>query len=161
MRKIVLLAAIVIVVWSAIPVEGAGVDFSGNWILTKRIPNPFGTPVPNVSLIIKQTGNDLDLTQNMADQEQIVESHYTLDGEENINTEPNAAGPVTIRSTSKWNNSTLLVEGSRTFEGPNKTDTTTWKTEYLLSDNGTVLTVSKTIKTPFGEVVVSEVFSRK
>jgi hypothetical protein len=161
MRKMMLLATIVIVGLPATRVKGAGVDFSGNWVLTKRIPNPLGAPVPNVSLIIRQNGIDLEVTQHIADREKTVESHYTLDGAENINTESNAAGPVAVRSKSRWNSSTLVLEGSRTFEGPKKTETTQWKTEYLLSDAGAVLTLSTTIKTPFGEVVVSEVFSRK
>ena len=160
MRRIVILASIAMIS-SMTLVKGAGVDFTGNWALTKRIPSPFGGSVENVALIIKQTGNDLYETRNMPDQKKTIESHYTLDGAENINTEPNAAGPVTIRTTSKWNNNTLVLQGSSTFEGPDKTDTKPWKTEYLLSDDGTALTVSKTIKTPFGEIVVSEVFSRK
>jgi hypothetical protein len=160
MRKTMLLATIVISCFSMALAEGAGVDFSGNWILTKRVPS-FGAPVPNVSLVIKQTDNDLAITQNVVDEEKIIESHYTLDGAANVNTEPNAAGPMTIRSTSKWNNGTLVLEGLSTFEGPKKNATTKWKTEYQLSDNGTLLTVSKTIQTPFGEAVVSEAFSRK
>ena len=160
MRKIVLLVIIVMVGFSMTLVEAASVDFSGNWVLTKRIRS-LGTPVPNVLLVIKQTGNDLAVARIVSDEEKIIESHYTLDGAENTNTESNAAGPVTIRSTSKWNSNTLVIEGSSTFEGPEKTVTNKWKTEYLLSDNGAVLTVSKTIQTPFGEVVASEVYSRK
>jgi hypothetical protein len=90
-----------------------------------------------------------------------IESNYTLDGRENINTEPNAAGPVTIRSTSKWIHGVLVLEGTRTFEGQDKNTTTKWKTEYLLSSGGTLLTVSETHQTPFGEVVISSTFSRK
>ena len=97
----------------------------------------------------------------MADEEKTIESHCTLDGAENTNTVANAAGPVTSRSTSKWNNTILVLEGSSTFEGPDKNVTTKWKTEYLLSDNGAELTVSETHQTPFGEAVISEVFSRK
>jgi hypothetical protein len=161
MRNIVLLVSIAIIALSMTPVKGAGADFSGDWILAKRTPSPFDIPVPDVILIIKQTSNDLDITRILADDEKTIESHYTLDGSENVNIEPNTAGPITIRSTSKWNNNTLIIEGSSAFEGPDKTDTTPWKMEYMLSSNGAVLTVSRTVKTPFGEVVVSEVFSRK
>jgi hypothetical protein len=160
MRKIALLATIVMFGFSMMLVESAGVDFSGNWILTKRIPS-LGAPVPSVSLVIKQAGSDFAVIRNVGGEDKTIELRYTLDGAENINIESNAAGPVTIRSTSTWNNSTLVLEGSSTFEGPDKNDTTKWKTEYLLSDNGAVLTVSRTIPTPFGEVVRSEVFSRK
>jgi hypothetical protein len=160
MKKIVLLAAITIVCISVTFVESADVEFSGNWILTKRIPS-FGEQTPNVVLVIKQNGNDLTVTKNDVDAEKIVESHYTLDGTENVNTEFPLTGPMTIRSTSSWNNSTLVLKGSSTFEGPDKKVTNKWETEYQLSENGAVLTVSRMIKTPFGEVVVSEVFSRK
>jgi hypothetical protein len=161
MKKIALLATIIMIGFSMMCVQGAGADFSGNWVLTKLIPSLIGVPIPNASLVIKQGGNDLEVIRKLADEEKSIKSHYTLDEAENINTEPNAAGTVTIRSTSKWNNGTLVIEGSSTFEGPAKNVTGKWKTEYLLSDNGAVLTVSKTIQTPFGEIVTSEVFNRK
>jgi hypothetical protein len=160
MKKTGFIAAIVVIGFSITPVRSAGLDFSGNWVLARMTPS-YGGPVPNVSLVIKQSDNDLEIVENTADQEKIIQSHYTLDGAENINTEPNAAGTVTIRSTSRWNNNTLVFEGSSTFEGAAQKTSTKWKKEYLLSDNGMVLTVSKTIQTPFGEIVISEVFSRK
>lgn len=141
-------------------VKSADVEFSGNWVLTKRIPS-LGAPPPNVLLVIKQTGNDLTVTQNDIDAEKTIESHYTLDGAENVNSESNAAGPVTIRSTSKWSNSTLVIEGSNTFVGTDNTVTSKWMREYSLSENGAVLTVSEMHQTPFGPAVISLVFSRK
>jgi hypothetical protein len=159
MNRIVLPATLVVVSFS-MTIRAASVDFSGNWFLSKLIPL-FGAKTPNVLLVIKQTGNYLEVTRSMIDEEKTIEAHYTLDGAENINTESNAAGPVTIRSTSKWNNSTLVLEGSSTFAGPDKDVTSKWKTEYLLSEDGAFLTVTETHPTPFGEAVISQVFSRK
>jgi hypothetical protein len=183
MQKTVLYATIAIIGLSIMPVQGAGVDFSGEWILTRITPSPgAGAQVPNVTLIITQTGNGLVVIRNAADEgtapesintpfgsiirnaddrQKSIEYHYTLDGAESINTEPNAAGPVIIRSTSRWNNNTLVLEGTSTFEGSDKSLTTKWKREYLLSDNGAALAVSKTVKTPFGEVAISEIYLRK
>ena len=112
-------------------------------------------------LVINHIGNYFEVTRSMIEDERTVESHYTLDGMENINTEPNAAGLVTIRSTSKWNNNTLVLEGSKTFAGPDGDVTTKWKTEYLISDDGSVLTVIETHPSPFGEAVISQIFNRQ
>jgi hypothetical protein len=146
--------------FSMMLVNAADVDFSGDWILNERIPS-FGAKTPRVLLVIKQTGNDFKVTRNIIDEDKIIESSYTLDGAENINTEPNAAGLVTIRSTSKWNNGALVLEGSSTFSGPNGDITSKWEKEYLLSDDGADLTVTETHPTPFGEAVISQIFSRK
>ena len=160
MRKAMLLAAVLTVGFSVTLVSGAGADFSGKWILSEVNPS-FVAEIPNVLLVIEQTGNVFKVIRVTVDEDKTVESQYTLDGAENINTEPNVAGQATIRSTSTWNNSVLVLEGSSTFTGPDKDVTTTWKTEYLLSEIGEVLTVAKTRQTPFGEVVITEVFTRK
>ncbi len=160
MQRAMLPAIVVAIGFSAMFVNAAGMDFSGDWILSERIPS-FGTKTPNVLLVIKQTGNDFDVARNMIDDEKIIESHYTLDGTENINTKPNEAGLETIRSCSKWNNGTLVLEGTSTFTGPDKDVTTKWKTEYLLSEDGAVLTVIETHPTPFGEAVISQIFNRQ
>ena len=103
----------------------------------------------------------LNPCSSMVDDEKIIESHYTPDGTENINTEPNEAGLITIRSTSKWNNGTLVLEGSSIFAGPDSDVTAKWKTEYLLSEDGAILTMIETHPTPFGEAVISQIFSRR
>ncbi len=133
---------------------------SGNWILSKRIPS-FGAKTPNVLLVIKQAGNHFNVTRSMVYDEEIRESRYTLDGTENINTEPNEASPVTIRSTSKWSNDALVLEGTSSFAGTDTEVITKWKTEYLLSDDGEILTVIETHQIPFGEAVISQIFHRQ
>ena len=161
MKKAMLLAIVVITGFSTVLVHADGVDFSGEWILSELVPLSGAARIPHVSLVIKQTGNDLSVTRHMIDEDRTIESHYTLDGTENINIEANAAGPVTIRSISKWNNGALVLEGSSTFAGPNEDVTTKWKREYLLDDGGAVLTVTETLPTPFGEAVISRIFSRR
>jgi hypothetical protein len=160
MQKAMLLAIILAIGFSPMFANAAGMNFSGGWILSERIPS-FGSKTPNVLLVIKQAGNNFYVTRSMIDDERIIESHYTLDGTENINTEPNEAGLVTIRSTSKWNNGALVLEGLSIFAGPDKDVTTKWKTEYVLSDDGAVLTVIETHPTPFGEAVTSQIFIRR
>jgi len=160
MLKAMLLATVVTVSLSMMLVDAAGVNFSGDWVLRERVPS-VGAKTPQVLLVINQTGNDFKVTRIMIDEDKIVESHYTLDGTENINTDLNEAGLVTIRSTSKWDNGVLVLEGSIIFENQDKDVTNKWKTEYLLSENGTALAVTETHQTPFGESVVSQIFSRK
>ena len=160
MKKAILPAIFVAVGFSAMFVNAAETDFSGEWILSERIPS-FGTKTPDVLLIINQTRDHFDVTRNMMDEEEIIESHYTLDGMENVNTEPDEAGPVTIRSTSKWSSGVLVLEGLSIFASSDKDVTTKWKTEYLLSDDGEVLTVIETHPTPFGETAISQIFKRK
>jgi hypothetical protein len=160
MQKTMLLATAVAVSLSMILVDAAEVDFSGHWVLRERIPSD-GAKTPQVMLVINQTGNDFNVTRIIVDEDKIIESHYTLDGTENINTDQNEAGLVTIRSTSKWDNGALVLEGSITVENPDNNVTNKWKTEYLLSENGSALAVTETHQTPFGETVISQIFSRK
>jgi hypothetical protein len=160
MKRAMLLSSFVAFGFSMMLVYAAGVDFSGEWILSERIPS-FGGEIPQVSLVIEQTGNDLKITRSMIEEDKTIESYYTLDGSENLNTEPNAAGPVTIRSTSKWENGVLVLEGSSIFADPDEVVTTKWKIEYQLTENGETLAATKTIPTPFGDAVVSEIFIRK
>ena len=160
MLKAMLLATVVTVSLSMMLVDAAGVNFSGDWVLRERVPS-VGAKTPQVLLVINQTGNDFKVITIMIDEDKIIESHYTLDGTENINTDLNEAGLVTIRSTSKWDNGVLVLEGSIIFENQDKDVTNKWKTEYLLSENGTALAVTETHQTPFGETVISQIFSRK
>ena len=141
-------------------VNSAGIDFSGTWVLSENIPS-FGIKTPNVLLVIEHTGNVFNVTRVTIDGDKTVESQYTLDGAENINTETNAAGETIIQSISTWNNSVLVLEGTSTFAGTDEDVTTKWKTEYRLSENGAVLTATRTHQTPFGEAVITEVFTRK
>jgi hypothetical protein len=160
MLKAMLLATVVTASLSMVLVDAAGVDFSGDWVLKERIPSG-GAKTPQVLLVSNQTGNDFKVITIMIDEDKIIESHYTLDGTVNVNTDLNEAGLVTIRSTSKWDNGALVLEGSITFENQDKDVTNKWKTEYLLSENGTALAVTETHQTPFGETVISQIFSRK
>lgn len=160
MRKAILPATAVAIVLSVTLVNGAGVDFSGTWTLSEIIPS-FGGGIPNVQLDIEQIGNFFKVIRVTIDEDKTVESLYTLDGEENINIEPIADGLATIRSTSTWKNDVLILEGSSSAAGPDNNVTTKWKAEYLLSENAGFLTVTRTHQTPFGEAVITEVFTRK
>ena len=160
MKRSTLVAAIAVVGFSLTFGMAAEVNFSGDWVLSRRIPS-FGAKTPNVILAIRQMGNDFAVTRTLMDEDQTIESHYTLDGNENINIVPNAAGRLAVHSTSTWKDGVLVLEGWSTFAGPEKDVITKWKMEYALSDNGDILTTTETHPTPFSEAVISQVFNRK
>ncbi len=136
-------------------------NFSGHWMLTKTLPFLAANP-GDVTLDIVQAGNDFVVTQTtVVDGEKTtVESKYTLDGTENVNTKSDARGRATIRSNSSWNNEILTLQGSITRNSPGGDVVNPWKTEYFLSADHAALTVRETHSTPFGDAVISQVYGK-
>ena len=136
-------------------------NFSGHWVLAKT--TPFATNPGNATLDIAQSGNDFAVTEaTVVDgKKATVESRYTLDGVENVNTRSNTVGPpTTVRSTSSWNNGILTLQGTSTSVGKEGEVVRPWEREYFLSADRAALTVRVTESTPFGEAVVSQVYGR-
>jgi hypothetical protein len=161
MNKKIILAGFAVVFLAGVYSYAGLVDFSGNWVLSKSLPR--ASAPGTIKLGIRQSGNDLVIVQTTIrdGESSSLEARYTLDGSENTNIEPNTAGDITIKSKSRWNNGTLVLEGSSTFAGPNGDVSTKWKREYSLSADGTTLTLVETHPTPFGEAVITKLFTRE
>ncbi len=134
-------------------------DFSGTWALDKSKSDPMmgrGGQAPadfDLTLAIKQSGNDLVVTRkmNMGGQERSSDSKYTLDGKESTNQGPMGRGETVAKAS--MSGDTLLIQGttkSQRGEMP-------FKEEYTLSDGGKVLTINSTR----GERTNKQVFNKK
>jgi hypothetical protein len=150
----------------------AAADFSGTWALDKAKSDPIrmgrggdaGGPPPNIeiNLIIKQSGNELQITRNMImgdNPPRTTEQKFTLDGAENKNPAPMGRGEMV--SKSQWNNDVLIIEGSRKMSTPNGDFEIKSKDEYALSDGGKVLTITSTMSSPQGDRTSKQVFNKK
>ena len=123
----------------------AAVDLSGTWTINKdksdvqmgRGGQP-GT-VPDTTLVIQQSGNNLAITTKTmrGGQEMTSEAKYTLDGKESKN--PMGRGGEAV-SKATVEGDTVAIETTMDMgRGP-----MTSKSVYALSDGGKVLTITRT-----------------
>jgi hypothetical protein len=167
----------------------AATDFSGTWVLDPaRSDQPQmgrqgggGTGGGSrqgggqrgertVTLVIKQSGNDLAITQKttVGGQERpATEQKFTLDGKENKNTIqfPGRGGSEGRTSEmvtkSKWNGATLVIDGSQKMSTPNGDFDIGIKNEYALSEGGKTLTITRTQSRPDGDSTFKQVYTKK
>jgi hypothetical protein len=126
----------------------AAPDFSGTWNFDKDKSDPMrggpggGAPPGDLSitLVITQTGNDLQITRKMSmgGQERSSEQKFTLDGKETTNPAPMGRGELVAKATLQGE--VLVIEGTqKTQRGDMPV-----KMEYALSEGGKVLTITST-----------------
>ena len=148
MKRVVLtamLAAMVI----PFPARAQGKpDFSGTWTLdtAKSDPAPQGRGGGGAgSVTIKQSGTELAVTSEGRQGPQTMT--YKLDGSESTNQVMGRGGAQTVKSTAKWDGSSLVIETTREFQG---TPITT-KEVRRLDNGGKEMIIESTTQTPQGE----------
>ena len=156
----------------------AGPNLSGTWVRDKDKSDPMGFGgrgggggggrqggPQEVTLVIKQTDNELSLTRkaSMGGQERpAVEQKFTLDGKESVNSMPGRGGQTTqVKSKAKWNKDKLLIDSVRNISTPNGDFEITTKDEYSLSSDGKVLTVTTTTTTPQSDNTAKQVYTKQ
>ena len=157
MKKALLLLAIVLGLTAIVL---AGVDFSGTWAPNAEKSDPArgggggggrGGGAPT-DLMIKQTGNEMVITQAMG--EQTMETKYIMDGAEHTNTSP--MGDTKYKAV--LSGSTVSVTGTRTTQRGDMP----LKVSYTLSDDGKALTVATARVGQDGtETVRKQVYDKK
>jgi hypothetical protein len=150
--KRVLLTAMVAALVIPFPARAQGrPDFSGTWTLdtAKSDPPPQGRGGGGggggATLTIKQTGTELAVTSEGRQGPQTMT--YKLDGSPNSNEVMGRGGAQTVKSTAKWDGSSLLIESTREFNGI----TITTKEVRRLDNGGKEMIVESTTQTPQGE----------
>jgi hypothetical protein len=122
-------------------------NFSGEWKLNVS-KSEFGPlPAPNSRTDkIKHEDPSLKVTTTQSGQNGDVtfDLNYTTDGKENTN--EIRGNPM--KSTSKWDGDTLLIETKGSFGGNDITLADKW----TLSGDGKVLTLNRHIVSPMGEL---------
>jgi hypothetical protein len=160
--KRVLLTAMVAALVIPFPARAQGKpDFSGTWTLdmAKSDPPPQGRGGGGgggggATLTIKQTGTELAVTSEGRQGPQTMT--YKLDGSPSSNEVMGRGGAQTVKSTAKWDASSLLIETTREFNGM----TITTKEVRTLSADGKVMTIESTSQTPQGEVKRKVVYTK-
>lgn len=81
-----------------------------------------------------------------------MEANYTTDGTESTN----KMGPIDVKTTAKWEGKKLVMHSKADFQGNDILIDTT----YELSDDGKVMTQTRDIKSPMGEVTQKVIFNK-
>jgi hypothetical protein len=150
MMRALLVAAIAAVILPFSAQAQSKPDFSGTWTLdtAKSDPAPQGRGGGGggaATLTIKQTGTDLSVMSEGRQGPQTL--IYKLDGSESTNQMMGRGGATPVKSTAKWDGSSLVIESTRDFNG---TPITT-KEVRRLDNGGKEMVVETTIQAPNGE----------
>jgi len=149
MKRVLLLALATAVVLPFHARAQAKPDFSGTWTLdtAKSDPAPQGRGGGGgaASVTIKQTGAELAVTSEGRQGPQTMT--YKLDGSESTNQVMGRGGAQSVKSTAKWDGSSLVIETTRDFNGMSITT----KEVRRLDNGGKEMHVETTAQTPNGE----------
>jgi hypothetical protein len=134
-------------------------DFSGTWTLdtAKSDPPPQGRGGGGGgggSITIRQTGSELTITSEGRQGPQTLT--YKLDGSESTNQVMGRGGATTVKSTAKWDGSSLVIETTRDFNGMSITT----KDVRRLDNGGKEMQVEATTQTPNGEQKRKTVYTK-
>ncbi|HKQ52454.1 MAG TPA: hypothetical protein VJT74_08805 [Pyrinomonadaceae bacterium] len=166
MRRISMTLMIVAVVFSL----GAGApadkpDFSGSWALDKN--RSIGLP-PGMDqmMTVVQSGDRVELETKLitAQGERVVKDVYTLDGKEAEFTPQGPQGPVGKgKRTAKWlpRGNGIVVNEETTVETPKGPVTSQLTRKWILSPDGTTLTIDMYHDTPNGQFETKRIFIKK
>ncbi|HJU53867.1 MAG TPA: hypothetical protein VJ715_04820 [Pyrinomonadaceae bacterium] len=167
MRRTCMIGIILTVVFSlgfgAVVAEGP--DFSGSWALdrSRSIGMP---PGMDQTMTVVQTGDKIELETKLitAQGERVVKDAYKLDGKETEFTPQGPQGPAGKgKRTAKWlprGNGIVVSEESTvpTDKGP---VTSQLVRKWILSPDGTTLTIDMYHDTPNGSFETKRIFIRK
>jgi hypothetical protein len=129
-------------------------------------PGGPGGPPRDVTLVIKQSENELAVTQKTVrdGQDAVTDQKFSLDGKENSNPMPaGRGGQSVLKSKAKWDKEALVIEGSSTVSTPDGEREIKQKLEYSLSADGHVLTLQRTRsgRQGQGDFTVKQVFNKQ
>jgi hypothetical protein len=132
-------------------------DFSGTWTMdaAKSDPAPQGRGGGGGgggSQTVKQTATELSVqTEGRQGPQTMV---YKLDGSASTNKVMGRGGEQEVKSTAKWDGSTLVIETTRDIQGMSITTKETRKME------GATMVVETSTNTPQGEVKRKVVYNK-
>jgi hypothetical protein len=131
-------------------------NFSGEWKLniSKSEYGPMPAPTSRTDKIAHADPSlEVTTTQSSPNGDATVKMKYATDGGETSNELRGNA----LKSTSKWDGDTLVISTKATFGGADITLLDKWN----ISDEGKVLTVSRHIVSPQGELDQKMVFEKQ
>ncbi len=160
MKRVLLLAMMGAVILPFAARAQSKADLSGTWTLDadKSDPPPQGRGggggAGAGTLTIKQTATELTITSEGRQGSQTLT--YKLDGSESTNQMMGRGGATTVKSTAKWDGSSLVIETTRDFNGMSITT----KEVRRLDNGGKEMQVETTAQTPNGEQKRKTVYTK-
>jgi hypothetical protein len=140
-------------------------DFSGSWALDKN--RSIGLP-PGMdqTMTVVQSGDKIELETKLvtAQGERVIKDVYTLDGKEAEFTLQGPQGPVGKgKRTAKWlpRGNGIVVSEETTVETPKGPVTSQLTRKWILSPDGTTLTIAMYHDTPNGQFETKRIFIKK
>ena len=140
-------------------------DFSGSWALDKN--RSIGLP-PGMdqTMTVVQSGDKIELETKLvtAQGERVIKDVYTLDGKEAEFTLQGPQGPVGKgKRTAKWlpRGNGIVVSEETTVETPKGPVTSQLTRKWILSPDGTTLTIDMYHDTPNGQFETKRIFIKK
>lgn len=136
-------------------------DFSGSWKINPEKSDPMGGGgggggMATAVTTITQTATQLTIETKFGDQTRTTT--YFLDGKESTN---QGRGGGETKSKTHWDGSSLVIESTGSFNGPNGAMTFTSKEVRTLGEDGKRMTVATTRSTPNGEVTTKRVYDKQ
>ena len=140
-------------------------DFSGSWALDKN--RSIGLP-PGMDqmMTVVQSGDKIELETRLitAQGERVVKDVYPLDGKEAEFTPQGPQGPVGKgKRTARWlpRGNGIVVNEETTIETPKGPVTQQLTRKWILSPDGTTLTIDMYHDTPNGQFETKRIFIKK
>jgi len=134
----------------------AKTDYSGTWKVDTS-KSDFGPMPPPDSITEKIVHEDPSLKVNVAQVggqgDMTYDMVYTTDGKECVNT----VGGNEFKTTLKWEGDNLVADTKGSFEG----NEFTAKDQWVVSDAGKTMTVTRHISTSMGEFDMKLVFDKQ
>jgi hypothetical protein len=161
MKRVMLLALIAALVLPFSARAQGKADFSGTWTLdtAKSDPPPQGRGGRGGgggggTQTIKQTANELSVTSEGRGGPQTMV--YKLDGSQSTNEVMGRGGAQSVKSTAKWDGSSLVIETTRDFQGT----AITTKEVRRLDNGGKEMVIESSTQTPNGEMKRKTVYTK-
>lgn len=166
MRRIRITGIVVAVVFSlGLVALAQKPDFSGAWALDRD--RSIGLP-PGMdqAMTVAQSGDRIELETKLitAQGERVLKDAYTLDGKEAEFTPQGPQGPTGKgKRTAKWlpRGNGIVVNEETTVETPKGPVTSQLTRKWILSPDGTTLTIDMHHDTPNGQFETKRIFIRK
>ena len=167
MRRISMTSIVVFVLVSVLSlnIAAAPPDLSGTWVMDRN--RSIGLP-PGMqqTMIVVQSGDRVELETKLitAQGERSIKDTYTLDGKEAEFTPQGPQGPTGKgKRTAKWlpRGNGIVVSEETTVETPNGVVTSQLTRKWILSPDGTTLTIDMYYDTPTISYETKRIFVRK
>jgi len=134
----------------------AATNFTGEWKLNAEKSNFGPMPAPEkltVKVDHKEPSMKVAQSQSGPQGDMAFDVNYTTDGKENTNT----IGPMTAKSTAKWDGDALVIDTKLDTGGGELTI----KTKWTLSADGKTLTQAAHLVSPQGELDITYVLDKQ